>query len=298
MNITNKEVAVTPEQAGTWLTEHWKRIEGESFTQRPLSMTRVLRYAQLMRDKQWCLTPQGIAWDENGNLIDGQHRLEACRRSGVTVAFMCSWGWPPKTLTCLDQGSTRSVGQLLGLEGMMRGKELASCCATIARIGYRGHSATITFPTAKTMLAELDLQRNIEAVVAKSPTKNKDMAGVVAGTLAYYHTARPGKALAFAESLFNFETTKDSPVNLYLRWMKSGRWTNVSEGGIKKPNTRHLAGLISCIRAWDGNEILTRVVPTYEAVQWLADLNPKLRDWIKEHITTSWKAPKVTPGKK
>jgi hypothetical protein len=148
------------------------------------------------------------------------------------------------------------------------------------------------------MLTKIGLEKNIEAIIAKSPSRLRDFSGSVVGPLAYYHTVRPQKATSFAESLFNFETTKDSPVNLYLRWMKNGRWSQVSEGGIKRAATRHLAGIISCIRAWDENETLARIVPSYQTVQWLADFNPKLRDWVREHVTSTWKAPKVTPGKK
>ncbi len=113
----------------------------------------------------------------------------------------------------------------------------------------------------------------------------RDFQTAIVGPLAYYHTIRPGKAVSFADGLFNYETTKGSPVNLFLNWIKSGRWQAQEPGKAVHSYQRKMAGMCACIRAWDTNTEISRIVAQPEAVEWLADMNPKLRDWIREHVS-------------
>ncbi len=299
MNIKNELVQVTPEQAGKWLDRHWKRIESGKFRQRPISMSRLLRYAQAMRDGQWKLTPEGLAFDEADNLIQGQHRLEAVRRSGITVPFMVSTGWPAETLDVLDQGAVRSNSQLLALKNGFGGYSgrYAGTIAAVVRCAFRGHSAGMTFANCEYMLEDMGLKGNIDAIMAKSPNYLKDFQSPVVGPLAYYHTVRPKKAADFADGLFNFETVKGSPINLYMNWIKSGRWQAREAGAAMHTSLRKLAGLCACLRSWDENTQIVRVVPSYNTVEWLGDLNPKLRDWIREHISRNQSSRKTDPPK-
>jgi hypothetical protein len=299
VSIETKQVNVTPEQAGKWLDRHWDRIEKGKFRQRPMSMTRVLRYAQTMRDGQWKLTPEGLAFDEEDNLIQGQHRLEAVRRSGVTVPFMVSTGWPSATLDVLDQGATRSNAQLLALKNGFGGysSRYAGAVGAIIRVAYRGHSSAVTFANCEYMLEKLGLKGNIDAIMVKSPNYLKDFQSSVVAPLAYYHTVRPKKALDFAEGLFNFESVKGSPLNLYMNWIKSGRWQAREPGSTMHTFQRKLAGLSACLRAWDENTTITRVVSSANTIEWLGDMNPKLRDWVREHITRNPSSRKTDPPK-
>ncbi len=298
MSIKTEQVNVTPEMAGKWLDRHWQRIADSKFRQRPIGMTRVLRYAQTMKDGQWKLTPEGLAFDEDDNLIQGQHRLEAVRKSGVTVAFMVSTGWPVETLKVLDQGANRKNAELLALKNgdYVPGyaSRYAGTVSAMARIAYRGHSATLTFANLEYMLEKLGLKENIDAIMKKSPNYLKDFASAVVAPLAYYHTVRPKKALEFAEGLFNYETTKGSPIWLYMNWIKSGRAVAMEPGKHVHLYQRKMAGICACIRAWDENATITRVVAQPEVIEWLSEQNPKLREWTRAHILTNAKA----PGKK
>lgn len=75
---------VTPIQAATWL-------ESNKFN-RKISDVSVLRYARDMAAGQWTLNHQGIAFGDDGVLVDGQHRLMAVVKSGETVKMMVTWG--------------------------------------------------------------------------------------------------------------------------------------------------------------------------------------------------------------
>lgn len=298
MSIKFEQRKVGPEEAGKIMDRHWARIEKLKFKQRPISLTRILRYAQAMRDGQWGLSPEPITFDTNDDLIEGQHRLESVRKSGVTVEFTISTGWPPETLDLCGQGWSRTPSAILALKNGYGGYagRYAGAISTFSRIVYRGSSAACTFANTEYMLEKLGLKDNIDAVMTKSPNQLKDFTSLVTGPLAYYHTVKPGKALQFADSLFNFETVKGSPVNLYLNWIKSGRWQAQEAGKGVHTSVRKLAGMCACLRAWDTNNQITRVVTSVDVIDWLADQNPKLRDWIRAHVLRSHGGGMEKPG--
>ncbi len=303
MSIETKQVNVTPEMAGKWLDRHWDRVGKGKFKQRPVSLTQIVRYAQAMKDGQWGLDPNPIVFDSNDNLMNGQHRLEAVRKSGVTITFMVSTGWPPNTMDVLDQGRNRNNAQLLALTNGYGGyaSRYAGTVAVMGRVAFRGYTASLTYANCNEMLEHLNLKGNIDAIMAKSPNYLKDFQSSVVGPLAYYHTVRPGKALQFADALFNFETVKGSPVNLYLNWMRGGHF-RTKDPGTKFAGMhvfqRKIAGICACLKAWDDNTTISRVVTAPSSIEWLGDSNPKLRDWCKAHISrTSGFHKEQQPGK-
>lgn len=95
-------VHVTPEMAAEWLE---KRNEGN----RKIGRTVVKQYADAMAEGRWRLTHQSIAFDDEGTLLDGQHRLAAVVRAGVTVSFTVQRGWGRETFAVLDTGYKRAA---------------------------------------------------------------------------------------------------------------------------------------------------------------------------------------------
>ena len=93
MNII--EMVITPEQAKKWLEQNNNR-------NRKLSMSVVAAYARDMQAGQWLDTHQNIiAFYEDGNLADGQHRLSAVVASGIPVKMRVAFG--------LDNGATFGI---------------------------------------------------------------------------------------------------------------------------------------------------------------------------------------------
>lgn len=62
-------IDVSPTLAQEWLKKN--------VFNRVLSKNVVSKYAYDMKNNDWTLTHQGIAFDTDGNLADGQHRLQA-----------------------------------------------------------------------------------------------------------------------------------------------------------------------------------------------------------------------------
>ena len=62
---------------------------------------------------QWKATTQGIGFDTNGVLVDGQHRLMAIQKSGITVdkQLVC-YGLEPESKLKIDVGKKRTLSDL------------------------------------------------------------------------------------------------------------------------------------------------------------------------------------------
>lgn len=76
---------ITPKQANQWLEKsaQWAEEHPEQKNRR-VSNTRVRRLEVAIRAGEWEATNQGILIGRGGIIIDGQHRLAAIARSGVT----------------------------------------------------------------------------------------------------------------------------------------------------------------------------------------------------------------------
>lgn len=96
---------VTPDLAKEYLT-----LNKEN---RPLSQTKVDEWAKEMKQGKWRQTHQGIAFDWDGNLLDGQHRLAAIVASGRTVKLMITANLDPETYRVIDDGMARDSKDLL-----------------------------------------------------------------------------------------------------------------------------------------------------------------------------------------
>jgi len=100
---------VTPEMASDWLSH---RTYDKN---RKISKTVVTRYMGDMKAGRWKTTRQGLIFDTHGDIIDGQHRLQAVANGEIAIAF---WVYPNEardTFDALDQGYKRQAAHLLGV---------------------------------------------------------------------------------------------------------------------------------------------------------------------------------------
>lgn len=105
------KINVTPELAAEWLRRN-------NFN-RPKKESVVANYARQMKAGLWRCTHQGIAFSDNGTLLDGQHRLFAVIESGKTVPMIVFTNEALDKHTTVDGGKKRSLLDVIRLE--MRG---------------------------------------------------------------------------------------------------------------------------------------------------------------------------------
>lgn len=103
--MTTVEMLITPRQAVKWL-------EGNVHN-RAVRDSVVERYARDMKAGKWRLTHQGIAFDENDVLVDGQHRLFAIIEADTDVRMMVSYGVPLDAQAVIDDSLPRTMVDVL-----------------------------------------------------------------------------------------------------------------------------------------------------------------------------------------
>ena len=116
--IIAEVVAVTPEQAAEWLAVN---NNNRNIRERQVSL-----YASDMEQGNWLMTGEAIKIAASGQLLDGQHRLRAVVKSGVTVDMLVLFNVDESAQRVMDTGSKRTAADHLGMLGHKNVNHLAS----------------------------------------------------------------------------------------------------------------------------------------------------------------------------
>ena len=109
---------ITPARAESFLKKNKNN--------RPVKVSNVLKLKNDLQQGNFKLTHQGIAFDWDGNLIDGQHRLMAIVESGVTASMYVTYNCDPSIFKVIDSGSARNTNDVLKLLGVTNYSTVAS----------------------------------------------------------------------------------------------------------------------------------------------------------------------------
>ncbi len=93
----------------------------------------VLNLAYAIERNEWRITNQGIAFDRNGVLIDGQHRLRAIMLAGKPVQMFVTRGLAPDAAEAIDIGRKRTNADTLTLSGYSDAHMLAAAAVWLTR---------------------------------------------------------------------------------------------------------------------------------------------------------------------
>lgn len=107
-DLYTEYVLCTGEMAQRWLDE-------SNVDNRRLRPAHVRRFMDLIMRGEWKLTHQGIAFDLEGRLRDGQHRLRAIAQTGVPCWIMVTYNLPVDAGEAIDQGLRRTSQDLLSV---------------------------------------------------------------------------------------------------------------------------------------------------------------------------------------
>jgi hypothetical protein len=118
-------VQITPEKA--------KAILEHQPAQRPVSRLNVARLKNEIIEGRFRRTHQGLAFDENGLLRDGQHRLMACYEAGRNIEILACFNEPAPLFAHYDNGIARTIGTTLYLAGKVETAKLGSGIVTAAK---------------------------------------------------------------------------------------------------------------------------------------------------------------------
>lgn len=213
---------ITPELAQTILTNLNKKNRNVS--------DRIVRsYANDMANGKWLITGDPLRFDVEGSLIDGQHRLAAVVKSGITLNFAIIRDLERDVQDVIDTGRKRSPANVLELRGVTN----SSLVAAVARVGVVYEKGLLT--TSLTRLPECTHQEMVEWV-------EKNLEGLkpvlIPGSLVYRsfggaHSAMvysfylmslidPTKTQALIEDLVDMRTSgKGDPRSALLRRLQA-----------------------------------------------------------------------------
>jgi len=123
MNIFTK--SITPGLAQQYLDGH------ENY--RPLNLRRARKYADIMDTGAWVIGPP-IVFDEKGELIDGQTRLQAVVLHGMPVEFAVINGMDHGAVEVFDNGVNRRGADVLRHYDGFSGRNVKLCQTVIRAI--------------------------------------------------------------------------------------------------------------------------------------------------------------------
>lgn len=120
---------ITPEIAANFLTHN--------VVNRPIRMNWVHELAAMLINGEFLLHHQGICFDVNGNLSDGQHRLLAIIESNTGAWLNVTYDAPVEGVVGVDVGKKRNYADIL---------HLGKCHASFLTHSYRVLISTRTNP--------------------------------------------------------------------------------------------------------------------------------------------------------
>lgn len=213
--MKTKVESITPETARKYLKSNTSN--------RNVRQLAVSEYANEMRSGRWLLTHQGIAFDSEGVLIDGQHRLLAIIEAGVPIEMMVSRDLPKFvnghaglfTSDVVDNGRKRTVADQLRMNHGVENPNLAAAAArTIATICTSHDKRVPIGPVAQILsIYGEDLDAIIHIIGQFAPVRR---AGIV-GALTFAAKVHREETMHFTYDLVNGEEMKRGNPALALR---------------------------------------------------------------------------------
>mgnify|MGYP001086833999 CR=1 FL=1 len=150
---------VTPEQAKTILLR-------SNYDNRKIRKSVVSKYAKSMRDGDWKMSPEPIAFSKSGRLINGQHRLTAVVESGVPCSFFFAYGFEEDVFDVLDRGAGRSISDALGIN-----RKLAQAATLLAKLKADSTIKSVTDADVRRASELIELGFDEMTSLAKSNAK-------------------------------------------------------------------------------------------------------------------------------
>jgi hypothetical protein len=107
--LKSRWVLVTPEMAKNWLEKNQNRKK---------RLSTITHYLHMILRGQWHTHHQGVAFDVDGWLRDGQHRLSAIEQSGKSMWLLVTINISREAVMVLDIQAKRTDSDALNLMGV------------------------------------------------------------------------------------------------------------------------------------------------------------------------------------
>jgi len=271
-------VTVTPTLAAQWLRNNKLN--------RAMRKPTVEAYAGDMKTGEWMLTHQGIAFNDQDELIDGQHRLQAVVNAGVDVVMLVVTKLPTKppgkklsTMDAVDCGASRSLSDRLQLShGLVDSRIISSTCIMLAIVQCRFSSGKATMAQ---VLAVLEVYGEAIKFAVKHRSKLPGLrTQFVLGAMALAYATQPKKAERFYELLLTGENLHGRSPVLHLRnWLLEG--DAIKKMGSKKMRLYAVEVVAHHFKLFCDGVETTKFTHTKDGLAWLLEQQQAQAEQLK-----------------
>lgn len=233
---------------------------------RPVTDSNVKKIANAMQTGEWTYNAEPIRFDDDGVLLDGQHRLLALIKSNMTFEFKVITGFSPEIFTTLDVGKTRSGSDILSIAGFDNHRILDHAANFVFKFVTKGSKSHANYKNlthkelVKFVKSEPFLEESAQFYVDVKKLQNMKILSpkVIAGMHFLLGKKDAFEAKIFLKRLVTGEDNpSDSPIFVLRNRLIDNKMSN------KKLNTDDINKLI--ITAWnkfrDGEKISRLVTP-------------------------------------
>ena len=225
---------ITPAMAKAMLDES----QNLGASNRRVSQQHVDLYAEEMRHGRWKLNGVAIKLDEQGAILDGQHRLQACVAAGIPFQTIVMSGVPRDTFDTLDCGRARTTSQVLQMADVKYNALIASIIRGVGELRTDGHTARKEKKMSNTAaLAEYNAHSKAYDAAARisavAVSESHAMTAKLAGSIYYYLTQdlkqSADKVEQFIQGITSFDTASNPVVDKLRKWNLANRTVRISD---------------------------------------------------------------------
>ncbi len=229
---------------------------------RPLSRQVVRAFADAMARGDWMVTHQGIAFDVNGVLVDGQHRLAAVIEADTPVEMTVFTDVDEGTFDVLDTGKRRNAADVLAIEGEKSSATLATMVRTVwlyenrPDLNWSGGAAAVTNHQIVETLEQHPKLRDFVTVgeqIATATGMLKSAAGA-SSYLASRVSRRAEMEEWFDGIIEGAGLAKGDPRLVFRRVMFGMARAQPGQTVRRREGREHLALYLKAFNAWRGGE--------------------------------------------
>lgn len=238
---------ITPERAASDLatknTRNYRKRINEG---------RVNRYALDIANRRWRLTGEAIKYDQDGQLADGQHRLEGCVKAGVPFETLVIYGVALEAVQSMDGGWARSLENVLAQRGEHKPMELAAAVS----LGWRWDHDLLLVKLAPSREEALEWLRENPKIREGVEVSRNHLVRVLhtppsVGALITYRAQAlaPEDEVAFRQQLISgVGLERGNPILVLRNWLLVGEGARKGHGA--PDTTTRLALWIKAWNAW------------------------------------------------
>lgn len=195
---------ITPEQAQEYLAHNTnnRRIKGSNLD----------TLVRAIKNNEFRTTHQGIAFDGQGNLVDGQHRLLACVLAKKPIKVLVTRGLDEAEISAVDTGSSRNYTDIMRYTGIgsddvvIRNQKVASAVRKLVKNAYN-QGMDMAFDEIVSFINRF--HKECEQLYTASCSRSANVADVNAAALAALMCGESYDDIFNFFTVFNRGETKD-----------------------------------------------------------------------------------------